>query len=403
MASKSLPHITKTFLPLLLLWVAACENGKQTTTETTEQNPTTSETGDETSEFMCSDLDLSTCANQCVDLQTNRFHCGDCDDPCDSGSRCQQGECVPVCFNLQTKCGETCVDLEDDVMNCGSCGNACPVPEMGEAFCNRGQCAFTCTQGFIPSQDQTSCIPCSNEQVPPFEEHGLVALWRFNDPLTSNIVQDASGNNNQGEYREIIGRGYQGATSDGDTAILLGSPLSSRVEIIPFNNMPQEQISFEFWLQLFPNFYGSVFSYSVEYKDDVNNPVIKPFEFSLHHIPSLHIHIGNDQNRQTGVPIQPDLKWHHFVLTWENVEGTTALYIDGQKRWETKGFQTGYKLHPGGNFVIGQLQYYDVEAQTFILGDGNELAGGIDEFAIYNQVLTPAQVENHYQSAHCWP
>ena len=74
------------------------------------------------------------CGNACVDLQTDRLHCGACNISCVVGAPCTDGRCE--CLAGQTKCGNACVDLSTNAANCGTCGHTC-----GLGTCQGASCA----------------------------------------------------------------------------------------------------------------------------------------------------------------------------------------------------------------------------------------------------------------------
>ena len=39
--------------------------------------------------------DVTDCVTACADLQTDALHCGMCGNPCDAGTECRDGECLP--------------------------------------------------------------------------------------------------------------------------------------------------------------------------------------------------------------------------------------------------------------------------------------------------------------------
>ncbi len=85
------------------------------------------------------------CGEECVDLQTDLDHCGDCDAACSAGQRCQAGACeLDPCDSGLVECGGACVDPMTDGAHCGSCGNACDADES----CFAGGCGpTTCPSG----------------------------------------------------------------------------------------------------------------------------------------------------------------------------------------------------------------------------------------------------------------
>lgn len=87
---------------------------------------------------------LTDCGGQCVDLQSDTFHCGMCGNACagvpgpgeSSIGECVDGICVAVCLEDADDCDGTCTDLSWDFQNCGSCGNRC----SDEQICCDGRC-----------------------------------------------------------------------------------------------------------------------------------------------------------------------------------------------------------------------------------------------------------------------
>jgi hypothetical protein len=99
--------------------------------------------------LMCPDTQRA-CAGRCVDLRSDRAHCGACGVSCSAGNVCQNGACVPDCMMGETLCmgagGDAgaalrCVSLRTDRTHCGACGNACGQDQV----CSNGMCTFMCT------------------------------------------------------------------------------------------------------------------------------------------------------------------------------------------------------------------------------------------------------------------
>jgi len=75
------------------------------------------------------------CGGECVDLQTNPYHCGECRHVCGNGFDCVDAGCS--CAEGRTDCGTACADLDSNPNHCGECGRAC-----GPGFaCVHGECA----------------------------------------------------------------------------------------------------------------------------------------------------------------------------------------------------------------------------------------------------------------------
>ena len=65
----------------------------------------------------------SRCGGQCVNLENDENHCGECGKQCKHG-KCKGGVCKNECGS-KTKCGDSCVDTKTDYNNCGACGKKC--------------------------------------------------------------------------------------------------------------------------------------------------------------------------------------------------------------------------------------------------------------------------------------
>ena len=89
--------------------------------------------------IFCGTLLLCEKEGRCVDSQTDPKHCGNCDTVC-NGGMCLRGKCVAVCTAPLDLCGDTCVNKTSDRLNCGACNNACPA---GQA-CVDSNCTFDC-------------------------------------------------------------------------------------------------------------------------------------------------------------------------------------------------------------------------------------------------------------------
>ena len=100
---------------------------------------------------------------------------------------------------------------------------------------------------------------------------------------------------------------------------------------------------------------------------------------------------------QIGPPPVLDLAdslWHHVVMTWQSSDGELTVYDNGVQAYQVT-HQAGVSLDTIGAIVLGQ-------EQDSVGGDfdaAQSLTGSLDEVAIYNFVLTPEQVQLHYDVA----
>ena len=124
------------------------------------------------------------CGEECVDLQTNRDHCGACGQVCPDmgGLVCADGEYG--CPSGWTDCSQApdategidsyCADLDSDPAYCGSCGNACD-----SGVCTDGECSEPngCEDGEQRcgnrcrdlTSDDVHCDACDNACEPLYE------------------------------------------------------------------------------------------------------------------------------------------------------------------------------------------------------------------------------------------
>jgi hypothetical protein len=121
-------------LACLVLLVAACGPAPVDEPEP-DMGQTTVDMDVEVDEGPACKDDLELCGLGCVDLQTDKFNCGECGKECGFGAGCSDGDCF--CLTGGDWCGKSsCVDLQTDTENCGKCGESC---EWNE-YCFEGEC-----------------------------------------------------------------------------------------------------------------------------------------------------------------------------------------------------------------------------------------------------------------------
>jgi hypothetical protein len=104
------------------------------------------------------------CGGACVDVGSDRRHCGGCGAACAAGQGCVAGICQEGCGAGQSLCGDRCTDTRFDPDHCGACGTRCP----NDQVCNRGQCVTTCDGA---GSGVTECRPvegvryCADTQI----------------------------------------------------------------------------------------------------------------------------------------------------------------------------------------------------------------------------------------------
>jgi hypothetical protein len=92
-------------------------------------------------------------------------------------------------------------------------------------------------------------------------------------------------------------------------------------------------------------------------------------------------------------PLGPDGNWHYLVATYDAALSNMTFYVDdnvvGQVATPTKGLLVSSSVIALGNHRSGVGPDYD-----------QGYNGILDEVAIYNYVLTPAQIQTHYGAAY---
>uniref|UniRef100_A0A8C0FYF9 Adhesion G protein-coupled receptor D2 n=1 Tax=Chelonoidis abingdonii TaxID=106734 RepID=A0A8C0FYF9_CHEAB len=89
-----------------------------------------------------------------------------------------------------------------------------------------------------------------------------------------------------------------------------------------------------------------------------------------------------------------DGQWHHFCVTWQQQNGTWAIYADGKKKASAAGLCTAGPLasraiYDHGTFIIGQDQ--DSLGGTF--KEKESFSGNITDLNVWRTVLSEEQIE----------
>ncbi|XP_054249214.1 adhesion G-protein coupled receptor D2 [Indicator indicator] len=95
-----------------------------------------------------------------------------------------------------------------------------------------------------------------------------------------------------------------------------------------------------------------------------------------------------------------DGEWHHFCVTWQQENGTWAIYADGKRRASASGLCAMEPFAPQaiygqGTFIIGQDQ--DSLGGTF--REKESFSGNITDLHIWQKVLSAEQIE---KVRSCW-
>lgn len=99
---------------------------------------------------------------------------------------------------------------------------------------------------------------------------------------------------------------------------------------------------------------------------------------------------GTVANASSSFSPASDGAWHHVVGVCDEANGLVTLYLDGTN--------AGQATIPANSGVLTSSQAMTFGARQEAFGSqyDDQLIGAIDEVAVYNYALTPAQVQAHY-------
>jgi hypothetical protein len=91
---------------------------------------------------------------------------------------------------------------------------------------------------------------------------------------------------------------------------------------------------------------------------------------------------------------EPKSGWHHLAVTYDNASGTVLQYFDGRE----VGREISALHQPGRPVVFGPCELGNwglpTQGHRFPI---RTLNGAIDEFAIYQSVLSPAELQTMFE------
>ncbi len=86
-------------------------------------------------------------------------------------------------------------------------------------------------------------------------------------------------------------------------------------------------------------------------------------------------------SRQESFHIAPDGLWHHIVVTWENINGTYEIFVNGQTMARGERLENGTTIRAGGSVVLGN----DRDHSGFQVRDA--FVGNISRVNLWDYVL----------------
>jgi Concanavalin A-like lectin/glucanases superfamily len=221
------------------------------------------------------------------------------------------------------------------------------------------------------------------------------AYWRLGEAPGATTAVDASGHSNAGTYHTVTLGNDGGLETDGDTSATFSS--GSWVDLGAAGNFDGGDgygpMTVELWISTLAD--GETIIYR---PDQVLSQTWSVYVDSSGRIGAVMPNsTGNPMYfGGSGPPIPvDDGAWHHVVVANDGgTGGYIRIWVDGTEQDTEKVVQTCPK---GGSCPLS-----DVPSGTnpLTLGTGpyGPFTGDIDEVAVYNHVLTNAQVNAHYTS-----
>ena len=207
-------------------------------------------------------------------------------------------------------------------------------------------------------------------------------LGESSGPTATNMGSlGAAGN---GSYGAVVNYGQSAlATSSNNNSILLSKNVESRVLQPSLQNGGSNftEISISFWVQGEDNGLSHFFGYA-ESSDSTNT-------FLCHNNEgNFRMFIHGQLMDFPGIDVLDGVP-HHVGITWRGSTMELMIYVDGQRRAVATLGEFNC-IFDGGPLAVGQD--FDAFDPPYSFDAAQAFAGTIDEFALFNRVLSPTEV-----------
>ncbi|WP_299159428.1 LamG-like jellyroll fold domain-containing protein [uncultured Eudoraea sp.] len=225
---------------------------------------------------------------------------------------------------------------------------------------------------------------CASNQIPNYIPTNGLAAWY---PFSGNS-NDQSGNANDGT---INGPVLTNDRFDNTNAAFGFDGVDDYIEVPDDVSLRPDYISVSVWFKT-----SEVSIQSLLYKTDLNTAFNEQYSLALNYnsVNQIDCSVKNGNNcnnpglgwqRNQVTEVVNDDIWHHLVYVYDGNQ--SIIYIDGANI-STQTFASGVIDNcTGSPLLIGRGW------------DAYEFNGSIDDIAIWNRPLTPAEVTNIYQSS----
>jgi YD repeat-containing protein len=220
---------------------------------------------------------------------------------------------------------------------------------------------------------------------------GLIDYWRLGDPVGSTTFGDSKGSR-PATAKGGVTLGVPGAIeTDANTAASFDG--ASGAASVPVDLSGGSQATIEFWMNwsAYANNDALAFEFTNNFNNENGGFLVDPNAGELGG--KFGVAIGREGSRNNAYFTRPSAGvWHHYAFVLNSAAPAAEQvipYVDGQPiAYEKLNSGTG-----AGNFANSTL-YFMSRAANSLFGKGN-----LDEVALYNRALTPAEIAAHYQSS----
>lgn len=207
-----------------------------------------------------------------------------------------------------------------------------------------------------------------------------VGYWRLGE-ASGTSAADSSTAGNPGTYTDSVSLGRPGAlTGDPDTSAGLTGGYVSVPDSAPVS------VTGAFTLEAWVNLNDVCSQYSIAEKYD--QPAFNGFGLRVQGgglLSAFTLAGEGSSGSVSGQTIVTPHQWHHVVAVYDGT--AISVYLDG--KLDGTAVTTVNPIDGGASLKLGAR------------GDdaGTRLAGGLDEVAVYDHALTPADIQQHYTTA----
>jgi hypothetical protein len=229
---------------------------------------------------------------------------------------------------------------------------------------------------------------------PPPPYNPLKAYFKFDDNVTDSMGNVNATATNMTYVDGISGKALKGAANGymlinapGDTLVNLGSATIAFWMNAPVATKATGIFSMSHKTQFWGNF--------DLFMEGYNNPTEAFFK--------MHILNANAADKEQWLEVKvPNVvgKWTHIAIRYDSSTSQISMFADGQPTGiHNQALKSGnygpLKFADAGGLVIGNMQFMTNPSQTSGAGPqdwAQGFQGALDNFRIYNQALTDAQI-----------